>query len=184
MTLRTDISGSPRRAAPPARAIRVLGVLAAPVLALACAAGGGDPSTERAARAGRFFRGVYGCDPAVVDELAAHSVVLSYPVFAELYGTPSLRGRAAVREFAEGFCGRWKEARITVHDSLVDGEAVVLVWSFSARYVGPESPDGPPPGEVQQWGGITLYRFDRSGRVAAEIGEESAPGPMARVSRP
>ena len=154
------------------------------MLALACAgADGSDGSTDNAVLAGRFFRGVYGCDPAVVDELAADTVVLSYPIFADLYGTPSFRGRESVRDFAERFCSRWKEARITVHDSLADGDAAVLVWSFRARFVGPESPGGPAPGEVQEWGGITLYRFDRSGRVAAEIGEESTPGPMARVAR-
>ena len=30
-------------------------------------------------------------------------------------------------------------------------------------------------------GGITLYRFDSDDRVILEIGEESGPGPAARV---
>jgi uncharacterized protein (TIGR02246 family) len=130
----------------------------------------------------RFMRGVYGCDPSVVDALAADSVVLSYPIFEQLYHTPALRGRPAVRSFAEGFCSRWKEGRLTVHESLADGDNVVLVWSFRARFVGSESPGGPAAGEEQAWGGITFYRFDDSGKITAEIGEESTPGPMARVA--
>jgi uncharacterized protein (TIGR02246 family) len=130
----------------------------------------------------RFMRGVYGCDPSVVDELAADSVVLSYPIFEQLYHTPALRGRQAVRRFAEGFCSRWKDGRFTFHESLADGDDVVLVWSFRARFVGPASPGGPAPGEEQAWGGITLYRFDDSGKITAEIGEESTPGPMARIA--
>lgn len=161
---------------------RSLAVLSMPVLLLGCEAADHSRDVERKARAERFFRGVYGCDPSVVDELGADNVVVSYPVFAELYDTPALRGREAVRGFAERFCSRWKEARFTFHEGLADGDNVVLVWSFRARFVGPESPGGPAPGGAQGWGGITLYQFDDSGKIAAEIGEESAPGPMARVA--
>jgi uncharacterized protein (TIGR02246 family) len=136
---------------------------------------------DRKRQAERFMRGVYGCNPSVVDALAADSVVLSYPIFAELYHTPALRGRQAVRSFAQGFCSRWKDRRLTVDESLSDGDNVVLVWTFRARFVGSASPGGPAPGEEQTWGGMTLYRFDSSGKIAAEMGEESSPGPMARV---
>ena len=97
----------------------------------------------------------------------AASVEMSYPIFAELYNTPVFRGQEAVRRFAERFCSRWKEAQFTFHESLADGDNVVLVWSFRARFVGSESPGGPVPGEEQGWGGITLYQFDDSGQIAA-----------------
>lgn len=133
-------------------------------------------SVDRKDQAERFVRGVYGCDPSVVDELAADSIVLSYPAV-------SARGRDAVREFAEGFCSRWEDRHFVLHDRIADGDNVVLVWSFSGRYVGPERPQAPTPGEETAWGGITLYRFDAAGKIAAEIGEESTPGPMARVEQ-
>lgn len=147
-----------------------------------CADSNDTLAAERRDQAERFFRGVYGCGPEVVDELAADSVVLSYPIFADLYGTPAFKGREAVRGFAERFCSRWDEARFTFHERLADGDNVVLVWSFRARFVGPASPEGPAPGEEQAWGGITLYQFDDSGRIIGEIGEESTPGPMARLA--
>ncbi|MEJ2679771.1 MAG: nuclear transport factor 2 family protein [Gemmatimonadota bacterium] len=81
---------------------------------------------DRKGQVERFMRGVYGCNPSVVDELAADSVVLSYPIFETLYHTPALRGRQAVREFAEGFCSRWKDTRLTVDESLADGDDVVV----------------------------------------------------------
>jgi ketosteroid isomerase-like protein len=165
------------------RAMRmVLPVVSMLVVLLGCATSNDSSSAERKAQAERFFRGVYGCDPSAVDELAADSVVMSYPIFAELYNTLTFRGQEAVRGFAERFCSRWKEAQFTFHKSLADGDDVVLVWSFRARFVGSESPGGPVPGEEQEWGGITLYQFDDSGKIAAEIGEESTPGPMARVA--
>lgn len=160
----------------------VLAVLSMVVVLLGCSSSNDLPAAERKARAESFVRGVYGCDPSVVDELAADSVVVSYPNFVALYGTSAFRGRDRVRGFARRFCDRWTEPRFTVHEALADGADVALVWSFRARYVGPELPGGPTPGEEQGWGGISLYRFDESGRIAAEIGEESSPGPMARIA--
>jgi hypothetical protein len=159
-------------------------LLLAPALLLGCVDSVDRAAPDREARAERFFRGVYGCDPSVVDELAADSVVLSYPIFQDLYGTAAFRGRNAVRSFAEGFCSRWEDARFTFHEAVAEGDHVVLVWSFRARFVGPASPAGPVPGREQSWGGISLFRFDGSGRIAAEIGEESTPGPMARLRAP
>lgn len=146
-----------------------------------CSSPNGSPAHDYAGQAERFFRGVYGCGPSAVTELASDSVVMSYPIFLELYDTAAFRGKEAVRSFAERFCGRWEDARFTFHERVADGNRVVLVWSFRARFVGPEIEGGPVPGEELGWGGITLYRFDDSGRIAAEIGEESTPGPMARV---
>lgn len=134
---------------------------------------------ERAETAERFMRGLYGGDAAVVDELASPDVVVSYPIFQELFETPAIRGQDAVREFGEGFALRWADARLTVHEAVVEGDRAVLLWSFraSAR----EGVPGLEPGEEAAWGGITLYRFDEQGRIAAEVGEESTPGPVARL---
>lgn len=55
---------------------------------------------------------------------------------------------------------------------------MVLVWSFSARDTEAEA------GEAgSAWGGISLFRFDAEGKITAEIGEESSPGPMGRLGK-
>ncbi len=147
----------------------------APVLLLLSACGGTPALLEADlnASAERFFRGVYGCDAAVVDELASEDIVVSYPIFEQLFNTPSLRGRAAVKKFATGFCSRWEEAQITIHEAVSEGARVVLVWSFLARNA--------ETGQQSSWGGITLFRFDETGRIVAEVGEESEPGPAKRL---
>lgn len=138
---------------------------------------------DYSARAERFIRGVYGGDPSVVDDLAASSIVISYPIFERIYQTPVLRGRDAARTLCARFSSRWADARITIDEAIAAGDRVVLVWSFQARNVG-QGPGGEPPSDtVERWGGISLFRFDKSGRILAEIGEESAPGPMGRLAQ-
>ena len=132
-----------------------------------------DAPGDLAARAERFFRGVYGCDPTVVLELAGNDVFVSYPMFQELFGAPAIRGRANVENFARGFCSRWQDAEITVHEAVAEGNQVVLMWSFRARSTA--------SGEAVSWGGISLFQFDDSRRIIAEIGEESEPGPFERI---
>jgi hypothetical protein len=112
---------------------------------IACDGAAAGAAAERKLLAERFFRGVYGCEPAAVPELASDSVLISYPIFEELFNTPTIRGRENVEEFAVGFCSRWKDAQITIHEAIADGDQVVLVWS-SGRIVveiGEESEPGP-----------------------------------------
>lgn len=141
----------------------------------------GNAASERKTIAERFFRGVYACDPTVVDDLAGDDIVVSYPIFEKLFDTSAIRGSKAVKDFATGFCERWKDARITIHEAVAEGDRVVLVWSFRARNVGSARPGAEPTNEEHSWGGITLYRFDQDGKIVAEIGEESEPGPLERV---
>ncbi len=129
----------------------------------------------------RYFRGVYGGDSAVVSELAGEDVVCTYPIFASLFGAPAIRGRAAVAAFARRFGARWADARITIHESVAEAGRVVLIWSFRARQREGGGGPGAPAAPEQAWGGITLFRFDAAGKIVAEIGEESAPGPVGRL---
>ncbi|MCW8810103.1 MAG: nuclear transport factor 2 family protein [Ignavibacteriaceae bacterium] len=128
----------------------------------------------------KFIRGEYGCSPEVVDEFADDSIFVSYPVFQKLFNTPAIRGRDSVKHFAEGFCKRWKDGKITIHSSVVEGNQVVFIWSFRAISVGSVLPDADSANQEESWGGITLFRFNKDGKIIAEIGEESTPGPFAR----
>jgi hypothetical protein len=96
-----------------------------------------EPSLRAVAE--RYFRGVYGCNPAVVEELASPDIVVTYPIFATLFGKPALRGRDAVTAFAQRFCRKWADGRFVFHDAMSDERRVVLLWSFSARSAEAES---------------------------------------------
>ena len=140
---------------------------------LAGAAESGDPHV---AVAERYVRGLYGCQPEVVRELGAADITVSYPIFQKLFGKPALAGQEAVTAFAEHFCHKWAEPEFVVHESIADGDKVVLVWSFSAR-------DTETQGAPRSfWGGMSLIRFDGDGRISEEVGEESEPGPMERLA--
>ena len=147
----------------------VVGINAAPLAAAAEA---------RSSLAERYFRGIYGCGPEVVEELASSEIVVSYPIFEDVLGKPALRGRAAVEAFAERFCQKWKDVEFAFHRSVVDENRVVLVWSFSAQ-----DADAAPGEARSAWGGISLFEFDSEGKIATEIGEESTPGPMGRLAK-
>ena len=84
-------------------------------------------------QAERYFRGVYECNPSIVDTLAAEDIVVSYPVFKQIYGNSTIRGREAVKSFSEHFCSRWLDTNLTINESIEERDKVVLVWTFSAR---------------------------------------------------
>jgi len=133
------------------------------------------------ARAERFFRGIWSCDPTVITELAANEIVISYPVFETIFGTPAVRGREAVRRLVADFCQTWADPAVTVHQVVAEANRVVLVWSFRARDVGVRPGGQPASGQIHSWGGISLFSFDDHGMIVSETGEESRPGPAARV---
>jgi hypothetical protein len=139
-------------------------------------------AAERKSLAEQFFRGVYGGDPSVVDDLAGDDIVISYPIFETLFGTSVIRGREDVKDFATGFRGRWADIRIAIHESVAEEDRVILVWDFRARRVSSGAQGEPPADPESRWGGITLYRFDGAGKIVEEIGEESAPGPIQRMA--
>ena len=141
---------------------------------ISCRAAPGGVVVERKLAAERFMRGVYDCEPSVVQELAADSVLISYPVFQEMFGTPAIRGRDDVEAFASRFCSQWKDVTLTITDAVADSDRVVFMWNFEARNVS--------SGQRSSLGGITLYRFNAPGEIVAEIGEESDPGPVERLS--
>lgn len=159
-------------------------ILALSILLLlhACGGTGGSREAERKALVERFFRGLWGCDPAVIDELAAADIVVSYPIFQNLYQTPAIRGREAAKELSTNFCKTWAEAEFTIHEAVAEDDRVVLLWSFRARNVGPTQPGQPPTYREHGWGGMTFFRFDESNKIVAEIGEESEPGPFGRLA--
>ena len=138
-------------------------------------------AAEHKETAERFFRAVYSGDSETVSELAAENIVLSYPVIEQVYGTPALQGREALLVLVGRFGARWTDVRIRIHESIAEGDDVVLFWDYAAR-AATAAEDTPPAEREHAWGGITLYRFDEAGKIVLELGEESAPGPIARIA--
>jgi predicted ester cyclase len=120
----------------------------------------------------KFFRGVYSCNPSVVDSLAAENVFISYPIFERLYGTTAIQGREDVKNFVNNFCRHWTEAKFTIHKKIAEGSQVVLVWSFSARNTGSIN-GNPPSNKIVSWSGISVFSFNEQGKIVSEVGEES-----------
>lgn len=135
------------------------------------------------ATAEQYFSAVYGCRSELLDSLVSDTIVVSYPVFQTILGASAIRGRNAVRQFAERFCRQWADPETTIHEAVQDDRRIVLVWAFRAAPVSVDSLGASHTAAPQNWGGITLLRFDAEGKVAIEVGEESTPGPMARISR-
>lgn len=160
---------------------KILLILSALLLLNACNQTGTSIEKERKVLAEEFFRGVYDCNPSLVDSLASDDILISYPIFETLFGTPVLRGREAVRNFASGFCRKWTEAQFTFHEKIAEGNKVALVWSFSARNTGGINGE-PPSNEIISWGGISVFSFNDQGKILSEVGEESEPGPFERIT--
>lgn len=149
-------------------------LLGGALLFLLCSCRSPDLATERIRLAEQFFRGVYSGDPTVVDDLASAEVVVSYPIFEKLFGTSAIKGRKAVKDFAVRFGKKWADPRLRVHEAVSDADRVVVVWSFQARDVESSA--------EHAWGGISVFRFDEVGKIVAEFGEESEPGPFRRLT--
>lgn len=137
--------------------------------------------TNHKAIAERYFNAIYKCQLSVIDELADKDIVISYPIFQTLYHKPAIRGRKAVKRFASSFCSKWAEAQINIDEAVEEGNRVAIVWSFQARNIGEIQPEVQSDNQVHRWGGISLLRFNSAGKVVEEIGEESDPGPTARL---
>ena len=140
-----------------------------------------DSKSERIATAEEYFRGIYGGDPSVVDRLTSENIVVSYPIIQNVAGTPAIRGRDAVKALVARFGKKWADPHYEFHETVCEGDRVVLLWSFHARSLAETPPGQAKSDDDYSWGGITLIRFDENGKISAEIGEESNPGPYERV---
>ncbi|MBZ0328300.1 MAG: ester cyclase [Altibacter sp.] len=129
----------------------------------------------------QLFRSIYGGDPSLIDNLVSDDVISSYPIFEQLFGTKAINGRESLKNFATGFGERWNDANVTFHEAIAENKRVVLVWSFSATRVKTEQDSSVVAGKQYNWGGITIFHFNEDGKIIAEIGEESSPGPFERI---
>ncbi|MEZ4794974.1 MAG: nuclear transport factor 2 family protein [Flavobacteriaceae bacterium] len=138
---------------------------------------------EHKMKAEQLFRSVYGGDPSQIDSLATNDVIVTYPVFEQIFGKKAISGRESYKNFAIGFGDRWNDSQVIIHETIAENNNVVLVWSFSAKRKETTPDSSFIAGQKYSWGGITLYQFDESGKITIEIGEESSPGPFERIKK-
>ena len=152
------------------------------IISMLCACNSEQTDTEQHIdMAEQLFRSIYGGDPSLIDNLVSDDIVSSYPIFEQLFGTKAIRGRESLKNFAIGFGERWNDAHVTFHEGIAQKNSVVLVWSFTALRMKTTKDSSFVEGQKSSWGGITLFHFNEEGKITAEIGEESSPGPFERI---
>jgi predicted ester cyclase len=103
-------------------------------------------------------------DEGRMAELTADDATMSAP------GDTELRGRDAVTGYAMAWLSAFPDARITMHQELVDGQSVGQRFTFEGTHTGPlESPAGtiPPTGRRLTGRGIQVLEID--GDEASDI---------------
>ncbi|CAG5087748.1 nuclear transport factor 2 family protein [Parvicella tangerina] len=123
----------------------------------------------------QLFHSVYGGNLSEIDSLISDDIVASYPIFEQIFGSKSIQGREAYKNFAIGFNKRWTDAKINIHETIAEDKSVVLVWSFSAKRIKTEQDTSEVEKNLYSWDGITLYHFNEMGEVISETGKEGSP---------
>jgi len=129
---------------------------------------------ENKAVARRFIQVWGGASLDVIDELAAPSLVVRYPVLTHV-----IQGSSAFRHALAGFRAAFPDSVLKVDEEIAEGEKVVIRWSFSGTHQG-SFLGIPATGKRVTWTGITIYRIV-DGKVVEEQGEEDFAGFFRQV---
>ena len=131
---------------------------------------GGSMSTQENKSIARRFIQIWGKGNLdMIEELAAPSVSVQYPVMPQV-----IRGSKTFRRVMEGFRSAFPDSDIHIEEEIAEDEKVVIRWTFSGTHQG--SLLGiPATGKKVKWTGITIYRIVE-GEVVEEKGEEDFLG--------
>lgn len=140
-----------------------------------------DSIQEHKRIAEQLFRSVYGGNYTEIDSLIGDDIEASYPIFEQIFGSKTIRGREAYKNFTIGFNKRWTDAQITIHETIAEDKSIVLVWSFKAIRIQTEQDSSRVERQKYSWNGFTLYHFNESGKIISETGEESSPEPIENL---
>ena len=139
-----------------------------------------DGLTDYSDRAISLFKSVNDRNISKIEKFASENIVISYPIFWKKFNQNALHGLEAYKQFAQNFNTNWKDGEVTIHESISEGNKVVLIWSFKGARVNLSNQDSVTEQEFS-WGGISAFRFDDYGKIIEEFGEESNPGPFNRL---
>jgi steroid delta-isomerase-like uncharacterized protein len=110
----------------------------------------------------------------IIDELAAPSISVHYPVMPQI-----IRGTQMFRQILEGFRSAIPDSKLIIEEEIAEDDKVMIRWSFSGTHQG--SVLGiPGTGRKVKWTGITIYRIVE-GKVMEEKGEEDNLGFLRQV---
>jgi len=129
---------------------------------------------ENKAIARRFIQVWGNGDLDIIDELAAPSLSVQYPVLPQV-----IRGSKTFRQVMDGFRSAFPDSDLQVEEEIAEDDKVVIRWSFSGTHQG--SLLGiPATGKKVKWTGITIYHIvDR--KVMEEKGEEDFLGFLRQI---
>jgi len=132
-------------------------------------------STEENKAIARRFIQVWGSgDLDIIDELAAPSLTVQYPILSHV-----IRGGKTFKKVLHGFRSAFPDAELHVEEEIAEGDKVVIRWNFSGTHQG--SLLGiPATGRKVQWTGITIYHLV-DGKIMAERGEEDFLGLLRQL---
>lgn len=132
-------------------------------------------STQENKSIARRFIQVWGKgDLDIIDELAAPSLSVQYPVIPQV-----IRGSKAFRQVMESFRSAFPDSDLQIEEEIAEDDKVVIRWIFSGTHQG--SLLGiPATGKKVEWTGITIYRIV-DGKVTEEKGEEDFLGFLRQI---
>lgn len=110
----------------------------------------------------------------IIDELAAPSLVVLYPIFPRVIQSP-----AAFKQLMTMFRAAFPDAALKIEEVIGEGDKVVIRWNFSGTHSG-NLMKIPPTGKKVAWTGITIYTII-NGKVTAEKGEEDFLGFLRQI---
>ncbi len=127
-------------------------------------------SIQRNKEIARHFIQIWGKGSLdIIDELAAPSLSVRYPVIPQV-----IQGPAMFRRVMEGFRSAFPDSDLSIEEEIAEDDKVVIRWSFSGTHRG-NLLGIPATGKKVGWSGITIYRIV-DGQVAEERGEEDFLG--------
>jgi len=89
----------------------------------------------------------------IIDELAAPSLSVQYPVIPQV-----IRGTRMFRQVMEGFRSAFPDSDLSIEEEIAEDDKVVIRWSFSGTHQG-NLLGIPATGKKVSWTGITIYRI-------------------------
>ncbi len=125
----------------------------------------------------QYFKSVYVEDSGQLEKLISDNIVVTYPVFQEIFNKVGFSGKEEVIQFANHFKQKWYERSVKFRDVITEENKVVLIWTCTGKQVA-ENPTNTDDAQKQTWGGITVIYFNDSGKINAEFGLENDTGPF------
>ncbi|MBN1225658.1 MAG: ester cyclase [Deltaproteobacteria bacterium] len=123
----------------------------------------------------RRFIQVWGDgDLDIIEELAAPSLLVQYPIMPKI-----VQGSKTFRKVMESFRSAFPDSDLKIEEEIAEGDKVAIRWSFSGTHQGILL-NFPATGTRVKWTGITIYRI-ADGKIMEEKGEEDFLGFLRQI---